>query len=538
MKKYFLLVFAMVTANILSAQNIGFGTNTPHPSAMLDVTSTTKGFLIPRMTSAQRLSIATPAAGLMVYETTTNSFWFYNGTVWNQLGTGGLSPWTVSGSNIYSSNTGNVGIGTSTGLLEKLSVKGNLFVTHVNPNDITNGGNRAEFNLHGAGTGSGRVNFLNSDTTVGAFISHSNLANRLTLQNGANTSQLVLHSNGNVGIGTSSPAEPLDVFGNIRSRDTITADDDIVAGDDIRAGGRVIATGLVSSASGLSTSGGLTVSSNGIIGGNLTVNADLSTNGDLIINNSGATVQLKNGSNINKGFFQLSGDDVRFGTNSGNNLGNVIVRMNGNNRFTFTDAGRFTLSADNTPTINFISGGDPKASLQVQGEDLVIRAPSNKVRISNLIYADEVTDRVGIGTISPTERLHVSGNTVISGNLNVSGNTHLGSGKVTRDGTGTNYNLLPVCYGKVNADGSIQSGTQNFTVTKPCDVSTGCYLISSSAFTNSSVIMITVSYALVPGSVPVVANYNYDSPGKFYVFLQDSGDDRINANFNFVVFNP
>lgn len=49
----------------------------PNASAMLDVSSTDKGLLIPRMTSDQRTMIANPETGLLVFDSTTNSFWFY-----------------------------------------------------------------------------------------------------------------------------------------------------------------------------------------------------------------------------------------------------------------------------------------------------------------------------------------------------------------------------------------------------------------------------------------------------------------------------
>ena len=51
-------------------------------SAQLEVVSTTKGFLPPRMTSVQLAAIAAPAAGLQVYDTTTNNLNYFNGTVW------------------------------------------------------------------------------------------------------------------------------------------------------------------------------------------------------------------------------------------------------------------------------------------------------------------------------------------------------------------------------------------------------------------------------------------------------------------------
>jgi hypothetical protein len=54
-------------------------------SAQLDVISTTKGFLPPRMTTTQRNAIASPAAGLIVYDTTLNLPHFFNGTIWVSL---------------------------------------------------------------------------------------------------------------------------------------------------------------------------------------------------------------------------------------------------------------------------------------------------------------------------------------------------------------------------------------------------------------------------------------------------------------------
>jgi hypothetical protein len=65
--------------------NVGIGTTSPNASALLDVSSTTKGFLPPRMTNAQMVAIATPAAGLVVYDTTNNKLNVYDGTNWVTL---------------------------------------------------------------------------------------------------------------------------------------------------------------------------------------------------------------------------------------------------------------------------------------------------------------------------------------------------------------------------------------------------------------------------------------------------------------------
>ena len=69
------------------SQSVAINTDgsTAHSSAILDIKSTNKGLLIPRMTSTERTAITSPAQGLFVFDLTTNSFWYYNGNTWNNL---------------------------------------------------------------------------------------------------------------------------------------------------------------------------------------------------------------------------------------------------------------------------------------------------------------------------------------------------------------------------------------------------------------------------------------------------------------------
>ena len=87
----YILLFGLLLPK-LGAQNVGINgdNSTPAPSAMLDVKSTDKGILIPRMTQTQRNLIASPATGLLVYQIDgTDGFYFYNGTAWTSLSGGG-----------------------------------------------------------------------------------------------------------------------------------------------------------------------------------------------------------------------------------------------------------------------------------------------------------------------------------------------------------------------------------------------------------------------------------------------------------------
>ena len=76
---------AQVTNNLQLPTSVNGSGGAPHASAMLDVQSDSKGVLVPRMTTAQRTMIASPATGLLVFDTTTGGFWFFNGTAWVNL---------------------------------------------------------------------------------------------------------------------------------------------------------------------------------------------------------------------------------------------------------------------------------------------------------------------------------------------------------------------------------------------------------------------------------------------------------------------
>jgi hypothetical protein len=76
-------------ANLLfvdaSADAIGIGTASPNASALLDVQSTTKGVRMPNMTTTQKNAIVSPAAGLMVFDTTLSKLSVYSGLAWETI---------------------------------------------------------------------------------------------------------------------------------------------------------------------------------------------------------------------------------------------------------------------------------------------------------------------------------------------------------------------------------------------------------------------------------------------------------------------
>lgn len=105
MKK--IIVYILVIFPLLTFSQVGIGTTTPNSSSLLDITDTTKGFLIPRMTLVQRNAIATPATGLLIYQTDNSAgFYYFNGTIWVSLSS---SSWSLIGNSGTNSTTNKVG---------------------------------------------------------------------------------------------------------------------------------------------------------------------------------------------------------------------------------------------------------------------------------------------------------------------------------------------------------------------------------------------------------------------------------------------
>ena len=107
-----IVVLVLCLAFLSGKAQTGIGTTTPNASAKLDITSTDKGLLIPRMTKAQREAITLPAAanGLMVYQTDDLSGFYVNNSTTTTLSwTRVNSNWNRSGNDI-SYTGGNVSI--------------------------------------------------------------------------------------------------------------------------------------------------------------------------------------------------------------------------------------------------------------------------------------------------------------------------------------------------------------------------------------------------------------------------------------------
>lgn len=177
MKKLLIISSVFLTSLATKAQNVAINNDgtTAASSAMLDVKSTTKGLLMPRMTSVQRAAIASPASGLLVFDTDTKTVWAFDGASWKNLSTSGGSfalPYFQSVTNAASAfkitNSGTAIEGTATSASSS-GVRGNATSASANGvmgvNSSTNGvGVRGE----ASGTGIGVLGYSTAGTGVSA----------------------------------------------------------------------------------------------------------------------------------------------------------------------------------------------------------------------------------------------------------------------------------------------------------------------------------------------------------------------------------
>jgi hypothetical protein len=248
------LIFTVIlfTGNFIYAQtnNFGIGTLTPHQSAKLHLNSTTKGFLIPRMTEAERLAIPinplipSPATGLMVYQTDgVDGYYYWDGTQWQRISTdtntnftygegleGQVAYWrtssTLTGSNnlFWDFNDSELGIGT-TDPKEKVDVNGGIIIS--NTNNTVSGNIRFTGSDFEGWDGTAWRSFT-SNTFFGSgatgqvtwFLDHTHITGNNNLFWDINNFRL--------GIGTNSPREALEVNGGLLiSSTTMTVDGNI-----------------------------------------------------------------------------------------------------------------------------------------------------------------------------------------------------------------------------------------------------------------------------------------------------------------------
>jgi hypothetical protein len=349
------------TTNLFSTR-LAIGTSSPDASALVDLYSTTKGFLAPRMTDLQRDAISSPTSGLLIYNTVSNAYNYYNGSTWTAVGVGsGATQWVTSGSNIYYS-IGNIGVGT----VQPFSARIESFSSLATALPASLGATQSSSTMR-LTNGSVALDFGAYNTSPSVWIQASNPGSLGT------SYPILLNPNsgstGLVGIGTTNPTEKLDIQG--------TATTNI----------KVKSTGAFSA--------GLTLIPNNLSTG-FVISATASATPDLTFTTASGTEAMRIKSNGNIGI----------GTTNPQQL----LSLNA------------PTGSAGTP-IEFDVASTPKAYIGVAGatssliigsalNDLILRTQGGKILLSTNSGASSSVDidssgNVGIGTAAPANKLQI-----------------------------------------------------------------------------------------------------------------------------------
>jgi hypothetical protein len=134
MKRILFFLLLALTGLSVNAQSVGIGTSTPNAKAALEINSTTKGLLIPSMTTSQRLAITSASqgpGGLMVYDTDRKEFYHYTGTTWSPILNGDYWSRGIASRDRIGNVADSIGLGTLSPTA-RLDVRGNVRIADGN----------------------------------------------------------------------------------------------------------------------------------------------------------------------------------------------------------------------------------------------------------------------------------------------------------------------------------------------------------------------------------------------------------------------
>ena len=418
-------------ARITGSGNFGIGTASPQ--AVLDIygTGNQSALIVPRDTSGNRP--VSPVNGMIRYATDLARLETYSSGAWTGLATGssgtGSSQWTTSGSNIYYGGTGNVGIGT-TAPKDTLDIRGNLKIGASSSSGILAFGDTSD-SANNGGLYVGRDLDSVSALTVGGYYGiyfHTN-----DLPSGPQTARMMINTQGNVGIGTTSPSSLLHTSESVAKTSSYTGVLHNIAntsstanknkiGLDIESigawsGAGATNTGLVVYASGGTNNYAATFNGGSVGVGTTSPQAILDVNGSgtaqsAMIVPRDSTAMRPTGINGMLRYNITSGKLETFASSAWQTLdtssGSSGAFVNGGNAFAgsatlgTTDANSMALITANSPRLTITSSGNVGIGTATPGSTLSVNGSAT---ITNTLAADAsslIIDASGSGQNSST----------------------------------------------------------------------------------------------------------------------------------------
>ncbi|MBL7820700.1 MAG: hypothetical protein JNL65_08790 [Saprospiraceae bacterium] len=360
MKTNIIFLFCLISFSILQAQvKIGGAATNPHASAILELDGgTSRGLLMPRMTTANMNAIASPAEGLMIYNTTDKANYIRTNNAWVKVGTGSgfALPYDgqVNAPNIPAFSVWNIG-NAGTGIFGKTSVGSNGGAgVHGDATILGSygikgtgfdgiGGYFNSTNKYALVTEKGSIGF-GTLTPSNSFIEINALNSNLNTMLLLDEAPMVQFSNG---IGNGGPLNK----GFIQ-----LANNDLKIGVNFENpnGQFIVRTGgldriFVNSTGFTKIPGNVGILSRLGLGtetpsAKIDINALNSNDPVMILNDESPTIFLQN-SGVDKGFVQVSGDDLKIGNPFSNVNGKFIVRTGGLDRLFVDNNGSVSIGS-------------------------------------------------------------------------------------------------------------------------------------------------------------------------------------------------
>jgi hypothetical protein len=408
-------------------------------SAELEIFSTTKGILIPRMTLAQRDAITSPATGLQIYNTDSNVFQYYNGSSWTNVGGTGVTDLTFSGS------SSPVTLNSSTGS-DVTFVAGTNVSLSQSSNQLTINSSEVD----GSVTNEGTLGVSAGATNTSVITSNTSGATGVTIQasTGLSISETTSSNGGTIVLTNSSPDQTVSLTGaGISSvtgtypNFTITSTEvDGSTTNELQTLSTATNTVTLSNSGGSFTIAGAGINTVGTVGSTITVTGtevDGSTTNEIQnLSLSGQSLGISSGTGVTLPVVWVQSGNS--GISVSNTAGTFFVSNNAPNvttNLTFSNnSSPVTLNSSDGTDVTFTAGTN--VNFSQDGNNLTINSTEVDGSVSNEGVLGVAVGQTNSSIITSNSSTAVGVELQVSTGLSISESTATNGGTITLTNTG------------------------------------------------------------------------------------------------------